>query len=92
MAHKTYDLAHDPNEVGPDFVVECVISQGPRHTDAMLNPIPVAIVLEGDDEVHRLKARVIRRIGDRVRVGRAARQPPTPSSRAAQARRPGETR
>jgi hypothetical protein len=68
MAGESYDLVYDPNEVGPDLVVECWISQGPRDADAMFDPMPGAIVLVGDDEEQPLKARVIRRNGDRVWV------------------------
>jgi hypothetical protein len=68
MASEIYDLAYDPNEVGPDFVVECWISLGPRAADANFDPTPGAIVIVGDNEEQPLKARVIRRDGDRVWV------------------------
>jgi hypothetical protein len=63
-----YDLAFDPNDVGPDSVVECWISQGPRAGDATFDPQPGDEVTAGDDEGAPLPGRVIRREGNRVWV------------------------
>jgi hypothetical protein len=63
-----YDLWFDPNEVGGDFVVECWISHGPRVEDAAFDPYPDAEVSVSDEEDEPLRARVVRRDGDRVWV------------------------
>ncbi len=64
----SYDLTYDPNEVGPDLVVECRLHRGPRADDAAFDPSPGDTVRIGDDEEAPLVARVIRRAGDRVWV------------------------
>jgi len=66
MGDDSYDLWYDPNNVGGDLVVECWISHGPRSQDATFDPTPSDWVLVGDDEEPPLKARVVRREGDRV--------------------------
>jgi len=63
-----YDLAFDPNDVGPDSVIECWISQRPRAGDAGFDPQPGDEVAAGDDEGAPLPGRVIRRDGNRVWV------------------------
>lgn len=63
-----YDLWYDPNSVGGDMVVECWVSHGPRKDDTAFDPQPGDNVLAGDDEERPLKARVVRRDGDRVWV------------------------
>ena len=63
-----YDLTFDPNDVGPDLVVECWISQGPRAHDPAFDPHPGDEVTVGDDEGPTLRARVTRREGNRVWV------------------------
>lgn len=68
MAEDAYDLSYDPNEVGPDLVVECRIHRGPRSSDPAFDPTPGDSVRVGDDEGAPLKARVVRRTGDRVWV------------------------
>jgi len=68
VGSEAYDLAFDPNDVGPDSVVECWISQGPRAGDAAFDPQPGDAVTAGDDEGAPLPARVIRRDGNRVWV------------------------
>jgi hypothetical protein len=64
------DLTFDPNEVGPDRVVEAWINQGPRATDASFDPQPgdhVTLVdVDVDGETQR--GRVTRRDGNRVWV------------------------
>jgi hypothetical protein len=62
----TYDMWYDATTVGPDLVVLCWISHGPRADDAGFDPQPGDFVVIGDDEEPPLRARVIRRDGDRV--------------------------
>lgn len=64
----TYDLWYDATTVGPDLVVECWISHGPRAADPTFDPQPGDQVLVGDDEETPLRARVIRRQDDRIAV------------------------
>ena len=64
----TYDLWYDATGVGPDLVVECWISHGPRADDPTFDPQPGDRVSVGDDEEAPLSARVVRRRGDRVAV------------------------
>ena len=62
-----YDLSYDPNEVGPDLVVECWLPRGPRSiVDPTFDPKPGDIVTIGDDEEGPLSARVVRRDGWRI--------------------------
>lgn len=68
MESRRYDLSFDPNEVGPDLVVECWISQSPRAGDGAFDPQPGDTVAVGDDEGPPLQARVTRRDGNRVWV------------------------
>ena len=64
-----YDLTYDPNDVGPDLVVECWLPRGPRSTvDPTFDPTPGDMVMVGDDEEAPLSARVVRRDGGRVWV------------------------
>ena len=62
------DLAFDPNDVGPDLVVECWVSQGPRANDPGFDPRPGDFLTVSDDEGPPLRARVTRRDGNRVWV------------------------
>ncbi len=64
----SYDLLYDPNEVDGDLVVECWISQSPREGDKSFDPREGDWVTVGDDEEPPLRARVIRRDGNRVWV------------------------
>ncbi|HUY86706.1 MAG TPA: hypothetical protein VMU77_06295 [Acidimicrobiales bacterium] len=66
VAILNYDLWFDPNEVGGDFVVECWISHGPRKDDPEFDPQPGDWQLISDDEDSALRARVTRRLGNRV--------------------------
>jgi len=68
MAEEGYDLRYDPNEVGSDLVVECWISHGPRADDDSFDPQAADILTVGDDEEPPLRARVLRRDGNRVWV------------------------
>lgn len=68
VAAGTYDLWYDATTVGADLVVECWISHGPRAADATFDPQPGDQVLVGDDDEPPLRARVLRRNGDRVAV------------------------
>ncbi len=68
MTVGAYDLTFDPNDVGPDLVVECWISQGPRSGDASFDPRPGDVVTVGDDEGPPLSGRVTRRDDNRVWV------------------------
>ena len=68
MVEVRADLMYDPNDVGPDCVVRCRISNGPRDKDAAFNPrIGDRVVLIDDDGV-LLRGRVTDRDGDRVWV------------------------
>ncbi len=68
MGEAPYDLRYDPNEVGPDLVVECRLPSSPRAGDATFNPVPGDVVMVGDDEEVPLQGRVVRRSGDLVWV------------------------
>ncbi len=68
VGSSTYDLWYDATSVGPDLVVDCWISHGPRATDPTFDPHPGDFVLVGDDEEPPLRARVVRREGDRIAV------------------------
>jgi hypothetical protein len=72
------DLTFDPNEVGPDRVVEAWITQGPRATDASFDPQPGDHVTLVDDDSETQQGRVTRRDGNRVWV--QLDQPGTPPS------------
>ncbi len=63
-----YDLSFDPNDVGPDLVVECWISQSRRARDPLFNPQPGDVVSVGDEGGPPLHGRVTRRDGNRVWV------------------------
>jgi len=67
MDDRPYDLSYDPNEVGPDLVVECWIPNSPRADNATFDPVPGDTVIIGDDEPP-LSARVVRRVDNRVWV------------------------
>ena len=64
MAHA--DLIYDPNDVGADLTVACLISQGPRHHDAGFDPRPGDRLLVTDDDNEDLEAQVAQREGDIV--------------------------
>ncbi len=64
----TADLIYDPNEVGADLVVTRLISQSPRATDLTFDPQPSDILLVTDADGEDLRARVVRRDGNRVAV------------------------
>jgi hypothetical protein len=64
----SYDLWYDATSVGADLVVLCWISHGPRAEDVGFDPRPGDFVTIGDDEEPPLRARVLRRDGDRVTV------------------------
>ena len=68
VASDLYDLWFDPNSVGGDMVAECWISHGPRADDATFDPAPGDLVTVGDGDEAPLRARVIKRLGDRVSV------------------------
>lgn len=63
-----YDLSYDPNEIGPDCVVECWISHGPRAGDPRFDPQPGDTVSLIDDDAEPLTGRVFRREGNVVWV------------------------
>lgn len=62
------DLMFDPNDVGPDCVVECWISQGPRATDPTFDPHAGDRVTLVDEDGETLAGRVTRRDGNGVWV------------------------
>ena len=62
------DLVFDPNDVGPDCVVECWISQGPRAADPTFDPQPGDRLTVIDEDAETLSGRVVSRAGDRVWV------------------------
>ena len=64
----TADLLYDPNAIGPDCVVECWISQGPRADDPSFDPQPGDQVSLVDDDEEPLRGRVFRREGNVVWV------------------------
>jgi hypothetical protein len=64
----TYDLWYDPNVVGGDLVVICLIFHSPRAGDESFDPQPGDHLWLGDDEEPRIRARVLRRAGDLVTV------------------------
>ena len=63
---KTVDLLYDPNEVGADLVVACLISQGPRVDDPTFDPQPGDVLLATDDDGEDLQGQVVRRAGNLV--------------------------
>lgn len=63
-----HDLWFDPNSVAGDKVAECWISHGPRADDADFDPAPGDWLTVGDGDEAPLRARVIKRQGDRVSV------------------------
>ena len=63
-----FDLWFDPSSVAGDLVAECWISHGPRADDADFDPIPGDWLTVGDGDEAPLKAEVINRDGDRVKV------------------------
>lgn len=62
------DLVFDPNDVGPDCVVECWICQGPRADDSSFDPRPGDRVTLVDEDRETLQGRVTSRDGNRVWV------------------------
>ena len=62
------DLVFDPNDVGPDCVVECWISQGPRADDSSFDPRPDDRVTLVDEDRETLQGRVTGRDANRVWV------------------------
>lgn len=68
MDNTPYGLWFDPNSVAGDMVAECWISHGPRADDADFDPAPGDWLAVGDGDEAPLRARVIKRQGDRVSV------------------------
>jgi hypothetical protein len=68
VAAQLCDLWFDPNSVGGDMVAECWISHGPRADDAGFDPAPGDWLTVGDGDEAPLRARVVKRQGDRVSV------------------------
>lgn len=68
VGSSAYDVWYDATSVGADMVVECWIRHGPRANDRDFDPQPGEWVAVGDDEEPSLRARVLRRAGDRVTV------------------------
>ena len=63
-----YDQWFDANSVAGDMVAECWISHGPRADDADFDPAPGDWLTVGDGDETPLRARVIKRQGDRLSV------------------------
>ena len=68
MATALYDLWFDANSVAGDMVAECWISHGPHADDVDFDPAPGDWLTVGDGDEAPLRARVIKRQGDRVSV------------------------
>jgi hypothetical protein len=68
VAFDRYDLWYDPNSVEENMVVECWVSHGPRAHDPDFVPAPGEWVMVGDGDEPPLRARVVKREGDRVTV------------------------
>lgn len=68
MAEVRADLLYDPNDVGPDCVVRCRISNGPRDEDLSFDPQVGDRVRLVDIDDEPLSGRVSDRDGDRVWV------------------------
>lgn len=68
MTEVAADLIYDPNDIGSDCVVRCLISDGPRRGDESFDPTigDCVVLVDDDDEV--LDGRVTAREGDRIWV------------------------
>jgi len=62
------DLIYDPNDVGPDLVVACLVSQSPRAEDPSFDPRPGDILTATDVDGEDLRARLVRRDGNLIWV------------------------
>ena len=62
------DLIYDPNDIGSDCVVRCLISDGPRGSDTSFQPAIGDSVVLIDDDGEVLNGRVTAREGDRIWV------------------------
>ena len=62
------DLRYDARAVDADLVVETCISHGPRRSDASFDPQPGDWVLGGDDKEPPVRAWVLHREENGVRV------------------------
>lgn len=62
------DLIYDPNDVGSDLVVVCLVSQSPRSDDPSFDPQPGDVVGVTDIDGEDARARVVRRDGNLVWV------------------------
>lgn len=62
------DLVFDPNDVGPECVVECWISQSPRAADPSFDPQPGDHVTVIDEDGETLAGRIVTRDDNRVWV------------------------
>jgi len=63
-----YDLWFEPDFVAGDMVAECQIGHGPCADDSDFDPTPGGWLTVGDGDEAPLRARVIKRRGDRVSV------------------------
>ncbi len=60
------DLIYDPNDVGADLVVVCLVSQSPRADDPAFDPQPSDVLTATDIDGEDMRARVVRRDGNLV--------------------------
>jgi len=62
----TADLIYDPNDVGADLVVPCLVSHSPRATESSFDPQPGDLLLATDADEEAVPARVIHREGNLI--------------------------
>ena len=65
---RSVSFGYDPNEVGSELVVTCLISLSPRAGDSTFDPQPSDMLLVTDVDGEDLWARVVRRDGNQVSV------------------------
>lgn len=68
MGEVDVDLIYDPNDIGSDCVVRCLLSDGPRGGDLSFDPVIGDRLVLVDDDDELLIGRVTARDGDRIWV------------------------